>query len=84
MTQRQPHDLTTSFRAVERARATLATARRNGSHRDAATPEQRELLDALEDCADALAFHGQPISYRMHNELAMYRALFCTRRPPAL
>lgn len=80
MGQEQSHDLITTFRAVERARSTLDDARTESSPRGAATLEQQALLEALEDCAVALTAHGHPMSYRMHNELEMYRALFSTTR----
>lgn len=76
MSHRQSHDLGMSFRAVSRARSALARARAQGSLRGATAVEQRELLAALEDCASAMTRHGHPIPYRMHGELAMYRAMF--------
>jgi hypothetical protein len=42
---------------------------------------QQALLTALETYAAALLVRGSPVPYRLHNELAMYRAMFNTRRP---
>ena len=41
---------------------------------------QRRLLAALETFTEALAHQGSPVPYRLHGELAMYRAMFDIRR----
>ena len=81
MGHRQPYDLTVSLRAVTNARSSLDLARAQRALPGVATSEQRHLLRALEDYADALTSHGHPMPYRMHSELAMYRAMFNPSRP---
>ncbi|MGH2896657.1 MAG: hypothetical protein ACRDPM_25785 [Solirubrobacteraceae bacterium] len=80
MNHGQSHDLTVSLRAVNRARYTLDLARTQSALREVVTMEQRQLLVALEGYAVALSGHGHPMPYRMHSELAMYRAMFNTTR----
>lgn len=81
MGQGQSQDVMVSLRAVNRARSTLDRTRTQGHSRGAATAEQRMLLAALEGHAVVLARHGHPMPYRMHLELAMYRAIFDPSRP---
>ena len=83
MSQGQSYDLTESLRAVNQARSDLGLARTQRALPGVATSEQRRLLTALEGYAAALAGHGHPMPYRMHSELAMYRAMFNPQRPPA-
>lgn len=78
MSHGQSHDLMLSLRAVNEARSTLDLARTQT--RGVATPEQRGLLKALENCAEELIGHGHPMPYRMRSELAMYRAMFSSTR----
>ena len=82
MSKGQSHDLMVSLRAVNRARSTLDWTRAQSRSRGAATAEQRMLLAALEGYAVVLTSYGHPMPYRMHNELAMYRAIFNPLRPP--
>jgi len=81
MGHRQPYDLTVSLRAVTNARSSLDLARAQRSLPGVASAEQRRLLAALEGHAVALTSHGHPMPYRMHSELAMYRAMFDPPRP---
>ena len=83
MSHGESHDLTVSLHAVHRARSMLDLARtQEGLSRAAITLEQRRLLEALEGHAVNLASHGHPMPYRMRSELAMYRAMCSTTRPP--
>ena len=82
MSHEQSQDLMVSLRAVNRARSTLELARTQRSLRGVATSEHRLLLAALEGYAVALTSHGHPMPYRMRSELAMYRAMFHSTRPP--
>jgi len=81
MSHGQSHDLTVSLRAVNQARSNLDLARTRRSLPGVATSEQRRLLSALEGYAVALTSCGHPMPYRMHSELAMYRAMFDPVRP---
>ena len=76
MSQGQAHDLRVSLRAVNRARSMLDLARTQAGVREATTPQQRQLLAALEGYAVVLTSHGHPMPYRMRSEMVMYRALF--------
>jgi hypothetical protein len=83
MTDQESGDLSMLLRAVCAARSEVEEARHatwsSGPSRVAA--EQRLLWAALERYAAALAHHGRPLPYRMRDEVAMYRAMFSTRRP---
>jgi len=82
MTDQKSRDLSELLLAVCAARSDVADARRArwlpGS--SAVATEQRLLLAALERYAAALTQHGTPMPYRMRDEVAMYRAMFSTRR----
>ena len=83
MTIKHAQDMPALLRAVLRARSEVHGARRAksapGTRRE--VPEQQALLTALETYAAALLVRGSPVPYRLHNELAMYRAMFNIRRP---
>lgn len=88
MTWQQTEELSMLLRAVCDARARVDEVRRakmaNGG--PAVTVEQRALLLALEEYADALSLRGSPLPYRMRNDVTMYRAMFGSRadgRPSA-
>jgi hypothetical protein len=76
-------DMSALLRAVLRARAEVHGARgaKSAAGMGSGVTEQRALLRALETYAAALLLRGSPVPYRLHNELAMYRALFDIRRP---
>jgi len=82
MTRQQLSDLPGLLKAVVSARSEVEDAR----HRRAvpghtvAVLEQRSLMAALESYSSALTHNGSPIPYRLHNELAMYHAMFSIRR----
>ena len=83
MTIKHAHDMPALWRAVLRARSEVHGARRSKSTpgmRSEVTAQQA-LLTALETYAAALLIRGSPVPYRLHNELAMYRAMFKIRRP---
>jgi hypothetical protein len=82
MTDQKSRDLSALLRAVCAARSEVEDARRAkwspGS--SAVAAEQRLLLAALDRYAAALTHHGRPLPYRIRDEVAMYRAMFSTRR----
>lgn len=82
MTSTDPDDLRHMSKAVNRARADVVIARgtRQRPGLPSAADEQRRLLFALESYTAALTGVGYPIPHRLHNELAMYRAMFEIRR----
>lgn len=82
MTDQTSSNLTLLLQAVSAARSEVEGARRLRASPGSSTvaAEQRVLLDALEQYAAALSSHGSPMPYRMRDELAMYRAMFSTRR----
>lgn len=78
------HDLPGLLRAVVEARRTVDDARRKrvSSHGGpVAAVEQRELWSVLEDYAAELERRGQPLPYRMRNEVTMYRLIFRASDP---
>lgn len=81
MTWQQTEELSMLLRAVCAARTRVDEVRRakmaNGG--PAVTLEQRALLLALEEYADALSLRGSPLPYRMRNDVTMYRAMFGSR-----
>lgn len=76
------HDLPTLLRAVAKARGDVHDARRRQSSPGAPAAEvtQRELLRALQSYAAELNRRGQPLPYRLRNEVTMYRSMFQSRR----
>jgi hypothetical protein len=83
VTIKHAQDLPALWRAVLRARSEVDGARKSKSApgmRSEGTAQQA-LLTALETYAAALLVRGSPVPYRLHNELAMYCAMFNTRRP---
>lgn len=86
MTDQKSKDLSALLRAVCAARLEVQDARRAKASPGSSTvaAEQRLLLAALEQYAAALTHHGTPMPYRMRDEVAMYRAMFSTRRPTVL
>ena len=83
MTIKHAQDMPALLRAVLRARSEVQGARRVTSAPEmrSKVTEQQALLTALETYAAALLVRGSPVPYRLHNELAMYRAMFSLRRP---
>jgi hypothetical protein len=83
MTDQRSWDLSALLRAVCAARSEVEGARRAKAKPGSSSVavEQRLLLAALEQYAAALTHHGRPLPYRMRDEVAMYRAMFSTRRP---
>jgi hypothetical protein len=82
MTNQQSHDLPALLRAVNTARSDVEAARRTRAAPGTvpAAAEQRLLLEALERYVDGLAQHGQPVPYRLRDEMALYRSMFNIRR----
>jgi hypothetical protein len=82
MTDQKSRDLSALLQAICAARSEVEDARRAQASPGSATvaAEQRLLLAALEQYADALAHLGRPLPYRMRDEVAMYRAMFSIRR----
>ena len=80
MSHGQSFELEVLLRAVTRARAALELTRSQGTSREMAQSDQRELHAALAAYAVALTRLGHPVPYRMRNELAIYRALFDATR----
>lgn len=82
MTNEEPRDLSALLRAVSAARSDVEHARRTKASpsSSAVAAGQRLLLEALERYAAALADRGRPLPYRLRDEMAMYRAMFSTRR----
>ncbi|QBX56752.1 hypothetical protein EXE58_15660 [Nocardioides seonyuensis] len=82
MTDQTSTNLSVLLRAVSAARSEVEDARRLRAAPGSApvAAEQRVLLEALEQYAAALSRQGSPMPYRMRDELAMYRAMFSTRR----
>lgn len=76
------HNLPALLRAVANARCEVDDARRRQSSPGAraAAGKQRELLAALEGYAAELSRRGQPVPYRLRNEVTMYRLMFQVRR----
>lgn len=83
MTNKHTQDLPALLKAVLRARSAVDAARlaTSAPGMPAAVTEQQALLTALETYTAALLLAGSPVPYRLHNELAMYRAMFNIRRP---
>jgi hypothetical protein len=79
----QARDLSALLREVLRARSEVHGARgaKSTPAMRSGVTEQQALLTALETYAAALLLRGSPVPYRLHNELAMYRAMFNIRRP---
>ena len=78
---KQPHNLQVVLAAITDARAEVADARRGrGSPKAPAVREaQQRLMVALESYSATLGERGQPLSYRLRDELAMYQAMFRVR-----
>jgi len=73
------YDLQVLSRAVSSARRAVEMARHR--QRSPGAPDaQQELLSALEGYSAELTRRGQPIPYRLRDELAMYRLLLQARR----
>jgi hypothetical protein len=74
----QVHHLRTLSTAVAKARCDVDVARQRPSSPGAAgaAGKQRELLSALESYAAELSRRGQPLPYRLRNEVTMYRLMF--------
>jgi hypothetical protein len=70
-------ELTPLFHTLVAARAAVEGTRRTttGSQATVATNARRDLLDALEAYAAALGRRGQPVPYRVRDELALYRSM---------
>ena len=83
MTIKHPHDMPALLRAVVSARSEVHDARsaKSAPGMQSGVTERQALLTALEAYAAALLLRGSPVPYRLHNELAMYRAMFPNRRP---
>lgn len=83
MAIKHAQDMPALLRAVLRARSEVHRARgaKAPPGLGSGVREQRALLTALETYAAALLLRGSPVPYRLHNELAMYRALLNIRRP---
>jgi hypothetical protein len=83
VTIEHPQDMATLLRAVLRARSDVRGARsaKSAPGTGAGVREHQALLTALETYAAALLLSGDPVPYRLHNELAMYRAMFTIKRP---
>lgn len=82
MTHQESRDLSVLLRAVSSARSDVEDARRTQASLGSSVVSagQRLLLVALEEYAAALTDHGRPLPYRLRDEMAMYRAMFSTRR----
>jgi hypothetical protein len=83
VTIKHAQDTPALLRAVLRARSEVHGARgaKSAPGMGFGVTEQRALLTALETYTAALLLRGSPVPYRLHNELAMYRAMFNIRRP---
>jgi hypothetical protein len=70
--------LTELLRAVIDARREVDDTRRRQARAGSpvALEKQQELLSALEDYSTELARRGQPLPYRLRDEVAMYRSMF--------
>ncbi len=76
------HDLPSLFRAVDSARSAVGDARRQPlPGGPAVLGKQEELLRALERCDAELRRRGQPLPYRLRNEVTMYRLMLGPDRP---
>jgi hypothetical protein len=78
MASQKSGDLSVLLRAVRTARSDVEDARhaRPTPGSNLAAAEQRLLLSALERYVAALTSHGNPVPYRLRDEMAMYRAMF--------
>ena len=64
-----------TLRELNHARDRLQRSRRGGGPRGEEQQLRAELILALEKYADAVAASGQPLPYRVRDELALYRGL---------